>query len=144
MGGGGSGGSYQIDLSKLTAAAGERIREIVEKGVKVLFVCEAEDLKSLKSHLARSTVFNVEDYSILESSNADDFRQKLDSYSVVVAFTNEARKFDFLDSVADIVLGKKKQGIHVKATPAASIPPKISGYRWPSLSWDKLEAMFEE
>jgi hypothetical protein len=144
MGGGGSGGSYSIDLSELTAAAGERIREIVESGVKVLFVSENGDLVSLRSHLVRSQVFTNGSYEVLASTDIEEFRRRIESFNVVVAFTNIAKDFGFLNEVADVVLVKRKQGIHARAISDASIPAKISAYRWPSLSWEKLEEMFTE
>jgi hypothetical protein len=34
--------------------------------------------------------------------------------------------------------------IHAKAQDASLIPSKVMAYRWPSLIWEKLEAMFKE
>jgi hypothetical protein len=69
---------------------------------------------------------------------------EVDKCSVVVVFTNVAKKCDFLDRIAETALAKKKQGIHAKAQQGSFIPSKVMAYRWPSLEWEKLEEMFKE
>lgn len=140
--GGGTGGLSTIDLSKLTKAAEDRLRQLGQSGTHVLFACEAEDKMSLESHLARSKVFDPKKYDVIESTKGQAYRPLVEKASVVIVFTNTARQTKFLDDVVEFALQKKKQGVHAKASDEARIPSKASAYRWPSLSWEKLEAMF--
>jgi hypothetical protein len=140
--GGGSGGISHIDLSKLTSAAEQRLRELAQSGTHMLFACEVEDRKTLDSHLKRSKVFDVRKYDVTDSSKGDAYSALLDKSSVVVVFTSDAKNTLFLDQVVEGALQRKKQGIHAKTTEASQIPVKATAYRWPSLLWEKFEEMF--
>jgi hypothetical protein len=140
--GGGSGGGSGIDLSKLTGAAEERLRQLAQAGTHILFACQVEDIKALESHLQRSTVFDPKKYDVTDSSKGGAYEALLDKSSVVVVFTNDTQQTSFLDDVVERALQKKKQGIHAKATDTSKIPVKATAYRWPSLLWEKFEEMF--
>jgi hypothetical protein len=144
MGGGGGGdGPSQIDLSRLAQAAEERLKQLVKTGTKLLFACEKEDRRALDSHLARSKVFKAKDVSVVDSAEKTAGLEAVDKHSVVVVFTDDVKKADFLDQIVETSLAKKRQGIHVKAKDKSLIPSKAMAYRWPSIDWEKLEAMFE-
>lgn len=144
MGGSSGGGLSQIDLSKLTKVAEDRLKQLAQSGTRILFVCEAEDRKSLDSHLARSKVFDRKKIAVFDSSQEDAAFGEIDRCSIVVVFTNAAQKCGFLDRAVEASFAKKKQGIHAKAQENSLIPSKAMAYRWPSLDWEKLEAMFKE
>jgi transposase-like protein len=80
----------------------------------------------------------------LDSSKAGDTAEKISAATVVIAFTNTAAKFVFLDSLAEQCLRLAKQGIHVRATANSLIPSKVTAYRWSSLTWDRLEEVFSK
>lgn len=142
MGGDGGSNISSVDLSKLTGAAEERLRQLAQSGTHILFVCETEDRKALESHLKRSKVFDPKKYTILDASTGKVFEDHLGKTSVVIAFTDEARKTQYLDGVIETVFQSKKQGLHAKAKDISHIPSKASAYRWPSLIWSKVEEMF--
>jgi hypothetical protein len=145
MGGSSGGGPSQIDLSKLTKVAEDRLKELAQSGTRILFACETEDLKSLKSHLARSSkIFDPKKIVVLDSGAGPTAIAEIDKCSVVIVFTDVAIKGAFLDQVVEACLQKKKQGIHAKAHDASLIPSKVLAYRWPTLIWEKLEMMFKE
>ena len=144
MGGSSGGGLSRIDLSKLTKVAEDRLKQLAQSGTRILFVCEAEDRKSLNSHLARSKVFDPKKIAVFDSSNEAGTVAEIDKCSIVVVFTNDAKKCGFLDRIVETSFGKKKQGVHAKAQDNSLIPSKAMAYRWPSLDWEKLEAMFKE
>jgi hypothetical protein len=142
MGGGGGGGFSQSDADQVQKAAEARLKAIASKSTKVLFICEAIDKKSLESHLARSKAFPKERIEVIDSSQANKVDAALDAVTFVVAFTEEAKSASFIDSVVDKVLIKKIYGVRVKAQPKSLVPSKISAYRWRSITWDELEAIF--
>lgn len=143
MGGSGGGGPTSIDLSKLTKAAEDRLRQLAQTGTRILFACEKEDRKALDSHLARSKVFQAKNITTVDLNNQAGALEAVDNCSVVIVFTDGAAKADFLDKVVETALAKKKQGIHVKSNDKSLIPSKALAYRWPSLDWEKLEEMFK-
>jgi|SRR5579859_2095909 len=143
MGGGSSGGGFSpSDAQQVQKAAEARLRDIASKSTKVLFVCEAADKRALESHLARSKVFPNDRTIIIDSSQASMVDAALDSTTFLVAFTDEAKSTPFIDSVIDKALVKKISGVHVKAQSKSLVPSKVSAYRWRSLTWDELEAIF--
>jgi hypothetical protein len=145
MGGSSGGGLSQIDLSKLTKVAEDRLKQLAQSGTRILFACEKEDLKSLESHLARSSkVFDPKKIVVFDSSAGPAAMAAIDKCSIVIVFTDVAKSSAFIDQVVEASLAKKKQGIHAKAQDASLIPSKVMAYRWPSLIWEKLEAMFKE
>jgi hypothetical protein len=140
--GGGSGSVSRIDLSKLTGAAEQRLRQLAQAGTQILFACEVEDRKALDSHLMRSKVFDPKKFDVIDSSRGSAYEPLVDKCSVVVAFTNDVQKTGFLDDIVERALQKKKQGVHAKTKEASQIPVKAMAYRWPSLLWEKFEEMF--
>jgi predicted RNA-binding protein with PIN domain len=144
MGGSSGGGLSSIDLSKLTKVAEDRLRQLAQTGTRILFACEKEDRKALDSHISRSKVFDKKNIAIFDSTQSAEALREIDKCSVVVVFTDVAQTTDFLNQVAEASLQKKKQGIHAKAHDKSSIPSKVMAYRWPSLDWDKVEAMFKD
>jgi hypothetical protein len=144
MGGSGGGGPTSIDLSKLTQAAEERLKQLAKTRTKILFACEKEDRKALDSHLARSKVFSPKDITVVDSGQKTEALNAIDGCSIIIVFTDSVQKADFLDQIIESSLVKKKQGIHVKAKDKSLIPSKALAYRWPSLDWEKLETMFKD
>ena len=144
MGGGGSSTVSRIDLSQLTKAAEERLKKLSAATGGILFACEASDLKTLTSHLQRSEVFKKSKYSVVSSDKPDSVTSQIARHSIVVAFTADASTSDFLNSIAEETLRQKKQGIHARAAPKSMIPAKVMAYRWPSLLWSEVEALFSE
>ena len=140
--GGGSGGLSSIDLSKLTDAAEQRLRQLAQAGTHILFACELEDHKALTSHLVRSKVFDPKKYDVTDASEGKTYDALVDKSSIVVVFTDNAKNTTFLDEVVESAFQKKKQGIHAKSKQGCQIPAKATAYRWPSLLWEKLEEMF--
>ncbi len=120
----------------------QNFKAIASKSTKVLFVCEAVDKKSLESHLARSKVFPKERTVVIASDQANQVEAAFDSTTFLVVFTNEAKAAPFIDSVIDRALAKKISGVHVKAQPKSLAPSKATAYRWRSLTWEELEAIF--
>jgi hypothetical protein len=145
MGGSSGGGPSQIDLSKLTKVAEDRLKQLAQSGTRILFACETEDLKSLKSHLARSSkVFDPKKFVVFDSAAGSAAMAEIDKCSIVIVFTDATKNSGFIDQVVEASLAKKKQGIHAKAQDASLIPSKVMAYRWPSLIWAKVEEMFKE
>ena len=143
MGGGGGGGGFSSgDATKVQEAAEARLKAIASKSTKVLFVCEETDRKSLESHLARSKAFPKNRTAVIDSSQANKVDAALDSTTFLVVFTNEAKATPFVDSVIDKGLKAKISGVHVKAQPKSLVPSKIGAYRWRSITWEELEAIF--
>jgi hypothetical protein len=143
MGGGSGGGGFSSsDMAKVQEAAEARLKAIASKSTKVLFVCEAIDKKSLESHLARSKVFPNDRTVVIGSAEANTVDTALDNTTFLVVFTNQTKSTAFIDSVIDKALTKKTSGLHVKAQPTSLIPSKVSAYRWRSLTWEELEAIF--
>jgi hypothetical protein len=140
--GGGGGGLSTEDASKVQEAAEARLRAIASKSTKVLFVCEESDRKSLDSFLERSTVFPRNRTAIIDGSQASLVDAALDSVTFLVVFSDQAQSTPFVDTAIDMALRKKISGVHVKAQPKALVPSKISAYRWRSLTWEELEAIF--
>lgn len=140
--GGGSSGVSRIDLSKLTGAAEQRLRQLAQAGTHILFACEIEDRRALDSHLKRSKVFDPKKYDVTDSSRGNGYAPLLDRSSVVVVFTDDVQQTAFLDDVVEHALQKKKQGVHAKTKEASIIPVKATAYRWPSLLWENFEEMF--
>jgi len=143
MGGGGGGTISSIDLSKLTNAAEERLKQLAQSGTRILFVCERGDRKALDSHLKRSQVFDPSKYSVLDASDGDAYFESLKKASVLIVFTDETDVTAYVDAVVEAAFQGKKQGLHAKAKDVSRIPSKISAYRWPSLSWPMIEEMFK-
>jgi hypothetical protein len=143
MGGGGGGGGFSSsEAEQVQKAAEARLKAIASKSTKVLFVCEAVDKKSLESHLARSKAFTESRTTVIDSGQANQVDGVLDSTTFLVVFTNEAKATQFIDSVIDKALAKKISGVHVKAQPKSLAPSKATAYRWRSLTWEELEAIF--
>jgi hypothetical protein len=142
MGGSGGGGGFSSsEAEQVQRAAEARLKAIASKSTKVLFVCEAVDRKSLESHLAQSKVFTKGRTIVIDSGHANQVDAALDSATFLVVFTNEAKATQFIDSVIDKAL-KKISGVHVKAQPKSLAPSKATAYRWRSLAWEELEAIF--
>jgi hypothetical protein len=143
MGGSGSSGGFSSsEAEQVQRAAEARLKAIASKSTKVLFVCEAIDMKSLESHLARSRVFTEDRTIVIDSGRANQIDAALDRATFLVAFTNEAKVTQFIDSVIDKALAKTISGVHVKAQPKSLAPSKATAYRWRSLTWEELEAIF--
>ena len=143
MGGGDGGGGFsQSDADQVQKAAEDRLKAIASKSTKVLFVSEAVDKKSLESHLGQSKVFPKNHAMVIDSGQANAVDAALDSTTFLVAFTDETKAAPFIDSVIDKALVKKISGVHVKAQLKSVVPPKVSAYRWRSLTWKELEAIF--
>jgi hypothetical protein len=144
MGGsGGSGGFSSSDMSRMQEAAEARLKALASKSTKVLFVCEDVDKKSLESHLARSRVFKKDRITVIVGSQSNNVDTAIDSTTFLVAFTNETKDAPFIDSVIDKAHVKKIGGVHVRSHSKSFIPSKITAYRWPSITWDELEAIFK-
>jgi hypothetical protein len=48
----------------------------------------------------------------------------------------------FIDGVIDKALAIKVSGVHAKAQSKSLVPSKATVYRWRSLDWAELEAIF--
>jgi hypothetical protein len=143
MGGSGGGGGFSSsDMSKMQEAADARLKALASKSTKVLFVCETVDRKSLNSHLARSKAFKKGRVAVIDASEANKIDNELDSSTFLVAFTDDTKSAAFIDTVIDKVLVRKIGGVHVQSHSKAFIPSKITAYRWRSITWDELEAIF--
>lgn len=142
MGGGSGGGFSSSEAEQVEKRAEARLKVIASESTKVLFVCEEEDRKSLDSHLARSAVFTTERVTVVDSRRPAAIDAVIDSSTFLVAFTNEAKAASFIDGVIDKALAKKISGVHVKAQPRSLVPSKVGAYRWRSLTWQELEAIF--
>jgi hypothetical protein len=143
MGGSGGGGGFSSsDMSKMQEAAEARLKALASKSTKVLFVCEAVDRKSLESHLARSRIFQKNRTVVIDASQSKQVDAALDATTFLISFTNDTKDAPFIDSVIDKALAKKIGGVQVQAHPKALIPSKITAYRWRSITWDQLEAIF--
>ena len=92
--------------------------------------------------MARSTVFKKERVTVIDSAQPKAVDAVLDSTTFLVAFTNETKAAPFIDAVIDKALEKKISGVHVKAQPRSLVPSKVGAYRWRSLTWPELEAIF--
>jgi hypothetical protein len=142
MGGGGGGGFSNDDASKVQEAAEARLRAIASKSTKVLFVCEESDRKSLDSLLGSSTVFPGDRTTIIDGRQASQVDATLDSATFLVVFTDQTKSTPFVDTAIEKATTKKISGVHVKAKPSSLVPSKVSAYRWRSLTWEELEAIF--
>ncbi|MGO8908997.1 MAG: hypothetical protein ACLQDM_06695 [Bradyrhizobium sp.] len=143
MGGGGGGGGFSpSDAAQVQKAAEARLKNIASKSTKVLFICETIDRKSLESHLEQSKMFPKSRTMVIDGGKANTVDAALDSTTFLVPFTDETKTSFFIDGVIDKALEKKVGGVHVKAQPKSFVPAKVSAYRWRSLSWEELEAIF--
>lgn len=142
MGGGSGGGFSSKEAEQIEKAAQARLKAIASKSSKILFICQEEDRNSLESHLARSTVFEKGRVTVLDSTQAKAVDALLESATFLIAFTNETKVATFIDAVIDKALVKKISGVHVKAQPRSLVPSKVGAYRWRSLTWPELEAIF--
>ena len=143
MGGSGGGGGFSsTEAEQVQKAAEARLKAIASKSTKVLFVCEAVDKRSLDSHLARSKVFGEGRTVVIDGGQANKVGAALDSTTFLVVFTNETKTTPFIDGAIDKALAKKISGVHVKAQPKSLVPSKATAYRWRSLTWEELEAIF--
>ena len=130
-------------MTKIQEAAEARLKTLASKSTKVLFVCEAVDRKSLDSHLAKSQVFPKGRAAVVDGSQPGQIDAQLDSSTFLVTFTNQTKNAPFIDVVVDKALVKKIGVVHVLAQTGALIPSKITAYRWRSITWDELEAIFK-
>lgn len=142
MGGGSNGGFSSTEADQVEKAAEARLKAIASKSTKILFICQEEDRKSLDSHLARSTVFKNGRVTVIDSGAPRAVDAALDDTTFLVAFTNETKTAPFIDIAIDKALTKKISGVHVKAQPRSLVPSKAGAYRWRSLTWQELEAIF--
>ena len=142
MGGSGGGGFSSSEAEQVQKAAEARLKAIASNSTRVLFVCEAVDTKSLESHLARSKAFAEGRTIVIDSVRANQVDAALERATFLVVFTNVAKATQFIDSVIDKALAKKISGVHVKAQPKSLAPSKATAYRWRSLTWEELEAIF--
>jgi hypothetical protein len=142
--GGSSGSSFSSsDMAKLQAAAEERLRAIASKSSKILFACEQTDRGSLDALLARTPIFSGTRALVVDASQAGSLDKELDQAPLVVVFTDKSTQTTFLDKVTDAALLRKLAGVHVQAKPGALIPSKVTAYRWRSMSWNELVALFK-
>jgi hypothetical protein len=144
MGGGGGGGGFSLsDAEKVQKAAEARLKDIASKSTKVFFVCETVDKKSLESRLARASgVFPPNRLVVIDGNKASTVDSALGNSTFLVAFTNETKATAFIDGVIDQALEKRISGVHVKAEVTSLVPAKVRAYRWRSISWSELEAIF--
>jgi hypothetical protein len=130
-------------MSKMQEAAEARLKALASKSTKVLFVCEEVDKKSLESHLARSQVFKKNRAVVISAKQSMSVDAVLDSATFLVAFTDKTKGAPFIDIVIDKALVKRIGGVHVGTHPKAHVPSKVSAYRWRTITWEELEAIFE-
>jgi hypothetical protein len=142
MGGGSGGGFSSSEAEQVEKAAEARLKAIASRSTRILFICEEEDRRSLDSHLARSTAFEKERVTVVDNTKTTAVDAVLDATTFLVAFTNETKAAPFIDGVIDKALVKKISGVHVKAQPRSLVPSKVGAYRWRSLTWQELEAIF--
>jgi PleD family two-component response regulator len=143
MGGGGGGGGFSSsDMAKMQEAAEARLRAIASKSTKILFVCENIDKQSLESHVAQSKAFPKNRTTVLDATQATKVDAQLESATFLVVFTDQTKSTAFIDSVIDKALLKKMSGVHVKAQAKSLVPSKVTAYRWRSITWKELEAIF--
>jgi hypothetical protein len=145
MGGSKSGGGFSTaEMAKMQAAAESRLRELASRSTKVLFVCESVDTRALQSHLARSTaIFAGNRTLVVDAGNSTSLDSALSQSTFLVVFTDQTKDSQFVDSVVDKALLKRMPGLHVKAQPASLIPSKVTAYRWRSVTWEELQAIFQ-
>lgn len=145
MGGSGGGGGFSSsDMAKLQEAADARLKSVASQSTKILFACEKEDRKALEARLAKSAVFKAKDrVVVIDSSQAGSEDKALAGSTFLCLFTDAAKTTKFLDVVIDKALAAKLSGVHVQANPSAVIPSKVTAYRWRSISWNELEAIFK-
>jgi hypothetical protein len=143
MGGGSSSSFSSSDMSKLQLAAEQRLKAIASKSSKILFACEKVDRSSLEARIANTPIFQGARVTIVDSSEATSVDQKVEQASILVVYTDTANGTKFLDAVIDQALLRKIAGVHVRVRPDAQIPSKVTAYRWRSLSWNELTALFE-
>ena len=144
MGGGSGGGFSQSEAQQVEKAAEARLKDLASKSTQVLFICQEEDRKSLDSHLARSAIFKPGRVTVVDSATPTVVDAALDHTTFLVAFTNETKVAGFIDGAVDKALHKKISGVHVKAQPRSLVPSKVGAYRWRSLTWEELEAIFKD
>jgi PleD family two-component response regulator len=143
MGGSGSGGGFSSsDMTNMQAAAEARLKAIASKSTKILFVCEKTDKQSLEAHLKKSTSFPKSRFAVLDASQASKVDALLENATFLVGFTDKTSAATFIDSVIEKALPKKMSGVHVKAHPKSLVPSKVGAYRWRSITWKELEAIF--
>jgi hypothetical protein len=144
MGGSGGGGSFSSsDMAKMEQAAEARLKALASKSTKVLFVCEQVDRKALDSLLAQSRVFTTARAAVIDGSESQHIDAALDGTSFLVAFTSAAKGSPFIDAAIDKAFAKKIPGVHVKGLAKPLIPSKVTAYRWRSITWAELEAIFK-
>jgi hypothetical protein len=130
-------------MSKMQEAAEARLKALASGSTKVLFICEQADRRSLDSHLARSQVFTASRIVVVDSGQPEQIDGALSGATFLVAFTNTATIATFIDSALDKALLKRIGVLHVQAHDKALIPSKVTAYRWRSVTWDQLEAIFK-
>ena len=125
-------------------AAEARLKALASKSTKVLFICEAIDKRSF-DQFAFSSIQGVSG-RVAPLSLTVVRQTKLvlpwTAQLLLVVFTNETKTTPFIDGAIDKALAKKISGVHVKAQPKSLVPSKATAYRWRSLTWEELEAIF--
>jgi hypothetical protein len=143
MGGSGGGGLSHSERNLLSEAAEKRLRELAANSTRVLFACESVDRKVMDSLLKGSRIFKGTRFSVVDgSSGVDAAGSQLNNSSVLIVFTNETDDAGFLNSVIDEALLRKVRGMHARGSADSIIPSKVTAYRWPSMNWPELEALF--
>jgi hypothetical protein len=137
--GGGSPGISSSSISDILAAAEERLRQIAAEASHVLFGVEPGDRSSLDGLLAGVDPKGMS-FRVISSAQVPIDNDVLWANWVVV-FTDNAQSTDFLDHVVEAAIRAKKAGVHVRASPSAKIPSRVTAYRWRSISWADFLAL---
>jgi hypothetical protein len=136
-------GFSSADMDRMRQLAEARLRELASNSTKVLFACEDTDRKALDTLLTESKVLQKDRISVTDNSQAKDLEAAFAGITFLVVFTDKTKHASFIDTAIDKALDQKVRGLHVRATTASLIPPKVAAYRWRSFTWDEMQLLFK-
>lgn len=135
-GGGGGGGVSSASISDVLAAAEARLKRMAQEATSILFVCDPADRANLDLRLPE--VSQLVHVDVVTTPN--ELSRAITGASWVVVFTGGAANMQLLDQAVDMCVLMNKSGVHLKGSPSARIPSKVTVYRWRSITWDELLA----
>lgn len=138
--GGGSGGVPSASINEVLAAAEQQLKRMASEASRILIACEPGDRPVLDDLLRRHGPFPDVELRVA-STPPIPVENDVAWANWVAVFTASATETQTLDHVVEACLQMKKAGVHVKSTPAAKIPSRVSAYRWRSILWVQFVAL---
>lgn len=137
----GSGGPTTVSTSAfddLERRILERLGELAKRASQIMFACEAIDLPALTARLQAAGLLDHPKTLLVAGPISSELAADVADIQLLVTFSDVATDTKFLDSLIELAVTAKKQGIHARAVAASTVPSKIRAYRWRAMDWDEL------